>query len=292
MIRDHDCFKLLGLRLKSVFPAALCMVLVLPSVLWAGCGAEQTAGEFQRGGALESGGQVSISIPTSASQRVEVALSITPTDNSAAITWQFRSETGLLIDTHSEAAYSNESFTDEAYGDVAPCGNPAFFILKSDFGTLLYTLTFRYFERPGWNAGRGLDFTSAQAIPPAKTFCGSINYPIGVCDNRHYFKVVLKPGETLQVNGTLTSDTMYGAQGMIEVRDESYDFVENILNVPVYDTVAAQDSFTNESGFEQTYYLIKYGGPAYHLRYEIAFRRDAAWGIISPIFQLLLNRSK
>jgi len=286
----YDLFTSTASQLRLKFPLAFFLIIAFTSPLSADCGPEQLVGEAYYSGSISDGGQVKIPIPTNASNRIEVEWSFTPDDNSAAVAWEFRSETDLLIDSGMEAVYSTVSVTDEVFGDASKCGNPAFLILKSEVFAFHYSATIRTFESTGMNTDTGLDFTTAQVIPVTGAYCGNINFPlVGICDTRHYFKVTLKPGETLRVLGTFSCEPQNGTHGELDLLDENYNLVDNLLNVPVYGIVRHKNSFTNESSSNKTYYLIlNINGPG-DLLYGLTFSRVRAISFGLPAINLLLD---
>ena len=225
--------------------------------------------------------------------RIEVEWSFTPVDNQATVSWEFRSETDLLIDTFGKEVYSTVSVVDQVYGDASSCCNPAVLVLKSDIFAFQYSATIRTFESTSMNTDAGLDFTTAQVIPAKGTYCGNINLPlVGICDTRHHFKVELKPGETLRFWGTFNCEPKYGTQAELQLLDYNHNFMELLLNEEVYGLVWSNNSFTNESGSNKTYYLVlDINGPG-DLLYGLKFLRDNAMAPVLPAINLLLDNDK
>jgi hypothetical protein len=257
------------------------------------CVPEQLVGTAHYSGSVSDEGQITIPLPTNASNRIEVEWSFTPADNQAAVSWEFRSETDLLIDTFGVDVYSAVSVVDQVYGDASKCGNPANLVLKSDIFGFQYSATIRTFESISMNTGAGLDFTTAQVIPAKGAYCGNINLPLGgICDTRHYFKVELKPSETLRVWGTFNCEPKYGTQAELQLLDENQNFMKLLLNEAVYGLVWNNNSFTNESASNKTYYLVlDINGPG-DLLYGLKFLRDSAAASVLPAINLLLGNDK
>lgn len=142
-------------------------------------------------------------------------------------------------------------------GTLHPNGNIAAIKVWSNrsFLPLTWTVTIRTTPRPGYNTG-GLSFEDAPLVHDNDTLHLSLT-SIG---SKNYYKVVLKPGGTLNLSGTVTNDwTLLSGQVIARVYNSAQQYVRLLTDTrpaPLTTvSLANPQTYTNTSAQTGTFYI-------------------------------------